>query len=376
MGLLNFETFWFVVIGVLWTGYFLLEGFDFGVGITLPFLGRDDTDRRVMINSIGPVWDGNEVWLITAGGAIFAAFPDWYATLFSGFYLALFLILVALIVRGVSFEYRNKSQNPRWRGAFDQMLFWGSAVPALLWGVAFANLLRGVPIDQDMEYVGTFFDLLNPYALFAGLATLGLFTLHGTVYLTLKTKGDLRERARRLALRLALPVAAVVIGLLVWTFVIADKPNTLPGLVPIAAGFAVLVVGWLVRERLEGWAFVATALAIVLVTANFFIELYPRVMVSSINPDFSLTVFNSSSANMSLKLMTVVAVVFMPIVLLYQGWTYYVFRARLSRDDFEVKSPIDLIASKLGGGDEQGTSTRGSSAGDARSSEEGAEEPE
>ncbi len=208
---MHLTTVWFILIAVLWTGYFVLEGFDFGVGILLPFLGRSDTDRRTMVNAIGPVWDGNEVWLITAGGATFAAFPLWYASLFSGFYLALLLILVALIVRGVSFEFRGKVNSDRWRRVWDQAIFWGSALPALLWGVAFGNIVRGVPLNAAHVYTGNLFTLLNPYGLLAGLATLTLFTLHGAIFLSLKTTGDLRQRARTAALRTAaaaVPLAA------------------------------------------------------------------------------------------------------------------------------------------------------------------------
>ncbi|NTW11644.1 MAG: cytochrome d ubiquinol oxidase subunit II, partial [Chlorobiaceae bacterium] len=196
---MDLQTIWFILITVLFTGFFFLEGFDFGVGILLPFMSRDDRERRTVINTIGPFWDGNEVWLITAGGAMFAAFPEWYATLFSGFYIALLLMLVALILRGVAFEFRSKHDNPAWRAFWDWSIFTGSAIPALLWGVAFANFIRGVPIDQSMNYAGGFFNLLNPYALVCGLASLSIFTLHGAVFLTLKTTGSLQKRAMSLA---------------------------------------------------------------------------------------------------------------------------------------------------------------------------------
>src|SRR5512141_2529184 len=213
---------WFILIGVLFTGYFFLEGFDYGVGILLPFVSKDDTDRRVVINAIGPVWDGNEVWLLTAGGAMFAAFPNWYATLFSGFYLALVLMLVALIVRGVAFEFRSKDRNPRWRKTWDILIFVGSFVPALLWGVAFANIVSGVPIDAKMNYSGTSFDLLNPCALVAGLVPLLGFALHGALFLSLKTSGDVAARARLAAQRLWLPVVVVFAVLVVMTYAFTD----------------------------------------------------------------------------------------------------------------------------------------------------------
>ena len=195
---------WFVLIAVLWTGYFFLEGFDFGIGVLTKLLARDRKERRVLINTIGPVWDGNEVWLLSAGGATFAAFPEWYATLFSGFYLPLLLILICLIVRGVAFEYRAKRPEERWQTNWEHAIFWTSLIPAVLWGVAFGNIVRGVKIDADMEYVGNLWDLLNPYAILGGLVTLFLFTFHGAVFAALKTVGDIRARARGLALKLGL----------------------------------------------------------------------------------------------------------------------------------------------------------------------------
>jgi cytochrome d ubiquinol oxidase subunit II len=335
-GYLNLQSLWFALIMVLWIGYFFLEGFDFGVGILLPFLGRDDVDRRVMVNAIGPVWDGNEVWLLVAGGATFAAFPEWYATLFSGFYLALFLILAALIFRGVAFEFRGKDRHPEWKRWWDRAIFWGSALPALLWGVAFANILRGVPIDANKEWAGSFFDLLNPYALLGGVTSLLLFTLHGGVFLTLKTENDMRERARRAARWLALPATAAVLGFLTWTFYNArSNDGIVPGVVPVAALVAVAAVEWLLREKLDGWAFLATGLSIVLITATIFLNLYPRVMVSSLGAANDLTIWNASSTHYTLKVMTIVALIFTPLVLAYQGWTYWVFRKRISRKDFE-----------------------------------------
>ncbi len=235
---LNLNTLWFFLIAVLWMGYFFLEGFDFGVGILQRFLARDDLDRRVLLNTIGPVWDGNEVWLLVAGGATFAAFPEWYATLFSGFYLPLFLVLAALIVRGVAIEFRGKLPGARWRRWWDEALFWGSAAPALLFGVAFANMVRGVPIAANKEYIGSSFDLLGPYALLGGLTTLLLFTLHGAVFLSLKTRGGVAARAQAAAARLAWPTAAGVFGFLAWTYVnatFAQHTGVVPGVVPIAA---------------------------------------------------------------------------------------------------------------------------------------------
>ncbi|MEM8619347.1 MAG: cytochrome d ubiquinol oxidase subunit II [Actinomycetota bacterium] len=320
-------TFWFIVIAVLWIGYFFLEGFDFGVGMLLHPIAHDDADRRVMINTIGPVWDGNEVWLLTAGGATFAAFPEWYATLFSGFYLPLFLILLALIFRGVAFEYRGKVDSPTWRARWDLAIAIGSWVPSVLWGVAFANIVRGVPIDADKEFTGNLFTLLNPFGLLGGAVTASLFAFHGANFLALKTLGDVRERAHRAA-RLLGPVAIVLGGVfLIWNQLERGKGWT--WITVLAA--AVLLVASVVMEQRhrEGWAFAATGVAIAMAVISLFGSLYPNVMPSTTDPAFSLTVDNASSSNYTLRVMTVVALVMTPIVLLYQGWTYWVFRKRI-----------------------------------------------
>jgi len=331
---MTLQTVWFILIGVLFSGFFFLEGFDYGVGILLPFLGRDDAERRVIINTIGPFWDGNEVWIITAGGAIFAAFPHWYATLFSGFYLALFLMLIALILRGVAFEFRSKVSDPRWRSFWDWALFGGSLVPALLWGVAIANLLHGVPIDASMNYTGTFFDLLSVYTLVAGLATVSIFTLHGAIYLSMKTDPEIAERAERIAQRVSWPTVGLVVLLVVLSYFQTDLFSRLgvnPGLTAFGAGIALIAAAVLVRTRRNGWAFIATGLGIVFTVITVFRGLYPRVMVSSLNPDWSLTIFNASSSPYTLRAMTIVAAVFVPVVLIYQGWTYWTFRGRVMK---------------------------------------------
>jgi cytochrome d ubiquinol oxidase subunit II len=350
-GYWHLEVLWFALIAILWIGYFVLEGFDFGVGTLLPFLARDDIDKRVIINTIGPVWDGNEVWLITAGAATFAAFPGWYATLFSGFYLALFLILVALIVRGVAFEYRGKRDSAHWRAWWDRAIFFGSAVPALLWGVAFANIVHGVPIDAKAEYTGTLLTLLNPYALAGGVASLAIFTLHGAIYLSLKSKGEVLERARRAARLLSVAAAVLVSAFLLWTYLDAVSANgrgVVPGVVPVTALGLTLAVPFLVRAGRDGPAFAAMALSIALVTATIFVTLYPRVLISSTNRAYDLTIWSTSSSHYALVVMSIVALTLLPLVVLYQGWTYYVFRHRVGRDDLAPpKSPIDLLS---GGG--------------------------
>jgi cytochrome d ubiquinol oxidase subunit II len=325
---MELTTVWFILIAVLWIGYFTLEGFDFGVGMLLPVLAKDDTERRVMINTIGPVWDGNEVWLLVAGGATFAAFPEWYATLFSGFYLPLLIILVALIVRGLAFEYRAKRDDDRWRGRWDLALIVGSFVPALLWGVAFGNILRGVPIDSDLEYVGGFFDLLNPYALLGGVTTLLLFLLHGALFIALKTDGDIRHRARSFAIRVGAGAAVVAVAFLGWTQ--WDTGST--GSAVAFVGAALALVAGLLQARVgrEGWAFLGTFVAIGLAVAGLFLALFPDVMPTTLDGGTGLTTSNASATDYTLRIMTVVAVVFTPVVLAYQGWTYWVFRKRIA----------------------------------------------
>ncbi|MGB8248258.1 MAG: cytochrome d ubiquinol oxidase subunit II [Chlorobium sp.] len=332
---MDLQTIWFILVTVLFTGFFVLEGFDFGVGILHPFMSSDDRERRAVINTIGPFWDGNEVWLIAAGGAMFAAFPEWYATLFSGFYPALLLMLVALIMRGVAFEFRSKHDNPAWRSFWDWSIFAGSAIPALLWGVALANFIRGVPIDQSMNYAGGFFNLLNPYALVCGLASLCIFTLHGAVFLTLKTTGILRERAMNLAKKVWAPATLLSLAFTIYTFIETDLFRRLglnPGIIPVFSVLALLSVIVLLRRNASGWAFAMTAVAIAFSTVTIFMGLFPRVLVSSLNPEWSLTIYNSSSSDYTLGIMTIVAAIFVPIVLVYQGWSYWVFRQRVTPD--------------------------------------------
>jgi cytochrome bd ubiquinol oxidase subunit II len=332
---MDLNTLWFILIGVLFVGFFILEGFDYGVGVLLPFLSKNDQERRRIINTIGPVWDGNEVWVLTAGGAMFAAFPHWYATLFSGFYLALFLMLAALIVRGVAFEFRSKDRHPRWRATWDWMIFVGSAVPALLWGVALGNMLKGVPIDQTMTYVGGFFNLLNPYALVCGLTTLAAFVTHGAIFLHLKSTDPIKARAMA-ATKMAGPATtALVVLFVISTYVWTDAFSRLgvnPGFAPIFAVVAMLAAGAFVRQEKMGWAFSMTCLALALATITIFMSLHPRVMVSSLDAAWSLTIYNASSTPYTLKVMSIVALIFIPLVLGYQAWTYWVFRHRISAE--------------------------------------------
>jgi cytochrome bd ubiquinol oxidase subunit II len=346
---MSLQTVWFVLIAILWGGYFLLEGFDFGVGVLLPFLPRDEQDRETMFDAIGPVWDGNEVWLVVAGGATFAAFPAWYATMFSGFYIALLLVLVCLMVRVVSFEWRSKSESPRWRAVWQWANTVGSVGAAFVWGVALANLVQGVPLDSSGDWAGNFWDLFSLYTVFAGVVTVLLFAFHGASYLTLRTTGELCERAVHATRRLAIPAAVGVAGFLAWTVAVAVDNNArgvVGPLVPAALGGLALVLALVfVNARKSGWAFGMTALATVLTVATIFTGLYPRVLVSSPTFSNSLTTANASSSHYALKVMTVVALIMVPIILLYQAWTYYVFRARIGGEQ-PSSSPVEALAPK------------------------------
>ncbi|SDF42391.1 cytochrome d ubiquinol oxidase subunit II [Sporomusa acidovorans] len=327
---------WFILLTVLFIGFFFLEGFDYGVGILLPFLGKNDTERRVIINTIGPVWDGNEVWMITAGGAMFAAFPHVYATLFSGFYLALFLMLMALIVRGVAFEFRSKDQNPAWRSTWDWLIFIGSAIPAVLWGVAVTNLIQGVPIDANMQYVGTFFDLLSPYTLVGGVAFFLVFAFHGALYLTLKTEGDMVKRARKAALQLGVGTAVFCLALVGLTYTNTDLFAS-AGAGSALLGAVVLFVGAYGGAycKRHGFSFILSSLTIAFTTIAFFWGLFPRLMVSNLNPAWSLTITNAASTPYTLSIMTVAALLLVPVVLVYQGWVYWIFRKRVNDKNLE-----------------------------------------
>jgi cytochrome d ubiquinol oxidase subunit II len=320
---------WFVAVAVLWTGYLVLEGFDFGVGALLPVLGRDDTDRRVMINSIGPVWDGNEVWLITAVGATFAAFPAWYGSMLSGFYLPMLAILLALIARGVAFEYRGKVDDVAWRRRWDTAIVVGSTVPAFLWGVVFANLVRGLPMTADHVVTATVVELFSPYALLGGVLTLTLFLLHGAVFLSLKTDGPVRLRARRFAAGAALAVVPLLVGFLGWTQARSGADWTLP--VAVVAVLGLIAGSALVARGREGWAFTATAITVAALVVVIFGSLFPEVLPSTTDPAFSLDIRNAASAPYTLTVMSWIALVALPVVVGYQTWSYWVFRKRVTR---------------------------------------------
>ena len=332
-----FVPLWFILITVLWTGFFVLEGFDMGVGMLHGVIGRDEPGRRTVMSTIGPLWDGNEVWLVVAAAAMFAAFPGWYATLFSGAYLLIVIMLAALILRGVSFEYRDKSPAWRWRRTWSRLLTVASLLAPFVIGMILGDLLHGLPIGANHEFTGSFWDLFQPYGIFTGVTLVALCLLHGATFIALKTAGDVRVRAGKLARRIAPLTALIVLAFVGWTHVTAGGGGFLNP-VELLVALAVLAAWMLVRGH-EGWAFAATTVTIAVSIITIFVDLYPRVMVSSTNPAFSLTARNSASTPYSLKVMTVIALVLLPIVLAYQAWTYYVFRRRISDKSFRSAAP-------------------------------------
>ncbi len=332
---MDFQVIWFILIAILFIGYFILEGFDFGVGILMPFISKDDVDRRIVINTIGPFWDANEVWLITAGGAMFAAFPHWYATLFSGFYIPLFIMLLALILRAVGFEFRSKMKEIWWRKTFDQFIFWGSLIPPLLWGVAFTNIVQGLPIGSDMNFTGNLLHILNPYALLGGVVVVLIFVLHGALFLSLRTTDALKERAEAIAEKLWIPIGVIIAVFAIlgyWNTVLFEGLGLVPGTFPTLAILSFIACYVFINQKMQGYAFAAMAATILLGASVVFYGLFPNVMPSSLDPSYSLTVYNASSSQLTLRIMSIVALLFVPVVLAYQGWSYYVFSKRITRD--------------------------------------------
>ena len=321
------QGFWFGVIAVLWAGFFVLEGFDFGVGMLLPLVGRTEAQRDVVLRSIGPVWDGNEVWLLVAGGATFAAFPEWYATVFSGFYLAFALLLIGLIVRGIGIEYRGKATTATGRRWCEAGVVVGSLLPALLLGVAFADFLRGVKLDPRHVMTGGFFELLSPYALLGGLTTLALFALHGALFLWLRTVGPTSDAAAYLARRLAVPALVLAGAFLAWTLTV--RSSVVSEVLTVLAVVGLVAAARFLLVRRPGLAFAASAVVLAMLPIWVFSALWPDVLPARNDSSLSLTVHAASSSPYTLRVMTVVALVFTPIVLAYQAWTYWVFRARI-----------------------------------------------
>jgi len=329
------QTVWFILVTVLFIGFFFLEGFDYGVGILLPFLGKKDEERRAILNTIGPIWDSNEVWMITAGGAMFASFPHVYATLFSGFYLALFLMLVALIARGLGLEFRSKVESKAWRSFWDWAIFGGSLAPALLWGVAVGNLMRGFAIEADMNYYGGLLPLLNPFSILAGLVFVSLFTMHGANFLKLKAPEVIAKRADKVGFVAWIVATVLTVAFVVWTFFATDilTKDGINGLIPAAlAAVALLATGFLGKAGKDKWAFVTGSLTVAFATIMVFAGLFPRILISSLNPEWSLTITNASSSPYTLKIMTIVVCIFLPFVLAYLIWTFWVFRKRVTAE--------------------------------------------
>lgn len=328
---------WFLLVAVLFVGFFFLEGFDFGVGMSTQLIAKNDKERRVLINSIGPFWDANEVWLITAGGAMFAAFPHWYATMFSGFYTALVFVLLALIVRGVGFEFRSKRDSALWRNTWDICIFIGSLLPPLLLGVAFSAIIKGLPIDQDMQmHASLIGDIVNGYTLLGGVTFTLLCLVHGLYFTTLRTIGELQTRARALGFKLLLPLGILLTGFVVWTMFVTDLYTQRGAILAVTTGLGVvafLAAGHFSHRKRDGWAFGMSGAVIILSVASIFIGLFPRVMISSIDQAFDLTVYNAASGEYSLKVMTIVACIMLPFVLAYQIWSYFVFHKRVKEKD-------------------------------------------
>ena len=326
---------WFILVGVLFAGFFILEGFDYGVGILLPFAGKNDTERRVILNTIGPFWDGNEVWLLTAGGAIFAAFPNWYATLFSGFYLAFFLILIGLIVRGVAIDFRSKVDSAAWRKTWDGLFFIGSLLPALLFGVAVSNFLTGVPIDANMEFVGSLFTLITPYTLLGGIVFVLVFAYHGALFLSLKSGVDsLTNRVKAYSVKIGVAMLVATVAWVIYGALITGILNSVIAVIAVALAALSLIVSVVLQLKgRSGLAFVASILAILFVTVMVFATMFPNVLISTLNPLWNLTIYNACSSPYTLKIMTIVALTLVPIVLIYQGWSFWMFRKRVTKND-------------------------------------------
>jgi len=341
----GFQTTWFVLITVLWTGFFVLEGFDFGVGMLTPVLGRSEEERVLIKETTGPFWDGNEVWLVVAGGATFAAFPDWYATMFSAYYLPLFLVLVALILRATGLEYRNRRTSPVWRARWDWVVAAACLAVPLLIGTALGGLLGGLPINQDKEFTDNFLDLVQPYALLNGVLFTALCVLQGVLFIRMKTTGEVAEQAYSRIRWIGLVVVLLTCVHLVWTQVVAN--GTVPGLAAWLALIFAVAAAWLARERGHlGMAFTASSGTIVFTVVSLFSTLYPDTMVSTTNPDYSLTV-SDSSGEYTLKLMTIVALVMVPVVLIYTAWSYWVFRTRVTGKPTSRTTAHDVIDAQV-----------------------------
>lgn len=330
---------WFVLASMLFTGYFFLEGFDYGVGMLLPIISRTDRERRLVLSTIGPFWDGNEVWLIAAGGTLLAAFPAWYASFLSSFYLAFFLLLVGLIVRGVGIEFRSRIDDGKWRRLWDSLFVTGSVIPPLIWGFVMANMVKGVPFDAHGNFVGPWLKLVNVYSIVGAVTVALVFALHGALFLMIRTRGALHDRAEKLAFRIGPVTTGIFVVFVAITYYQADIVRRLgldPGPIPVFALLSLIAIRLFLHNKQEKWAFAATGLTIIFATVTIFLSLYPNVMISSINPRWNLTIFNAAANPYSLHVMTITAVCILPIVLGYQAWSYWVFRKRI-----DERSPLE-----------------------------------
>ncbi|WP_459501244.1 cytochrome d ubiquinol oxidase subunit II [Bacillus sp. C1] len=337
--MLSLNELWFLIISTLFIGFFVLEGFDFGVGTVSRFLGKNDLEKRIYLNTIGPFWHANEVWLVCAGGAMFAAFPHWYATLFSGFYIPFVFILLALIIRGVAFKFRGKIENHKWKGIWDWGILIGSVLPPLIFGITISNFMVGVPIDENKNVVGGFMQLLHPFALLGGVMFLLLCIVHGLHFITLRTTGKLRERARIVAIKIA-PASLITLllfaGVGLWKTDIFTIHGTEWIMVPIGAFVALFASTLLNKRRRDGWAFFMTSLTIILLSASVFIGMFPRVMISTLGAVNDLTIYNAASGDYALKLMSYFSITILPFVIGSQIWSFYVFKQPVkSNNDLE-----------------------------------------
>lgn len=327
---------WFLLIAILFVGFFVLEGFDFGVGALARFLGKSDREKQAYIATIGPFWDANEVWLITAGGAMFAAFPHWYATLFSGLYIPLVFMLLALIIRGVSFQFREQVKSFAWKNTWDWALFIGSFIPPILWGIVLANFMTGMPINGEKEITGGFLQFLHPFALLSGAMFLLLCLVHGLQFITIRTTGLLRERAKKVGTVIA-PITLVFVLLFIIVGWYQTDIFTYHGtawiILPFVAWGALLFAQVFNVNNQDVWAFAMTSFTIILLTASIFIGMFPRLIISTIDPAFDLTIYNAASGAYTLKVMSYFSLALLPFVLGYQGWSYYIFRKRISKQE-------------------------------------------
>lgn len=332
----SLNEFWYLLVSILFVGFIFLEGFDFGIGMVSRFLGRNDLERRAFINTIGPFWDANEVWLISAIGAMFAAFPNWYATLLSGSYVLFVLLLLSLIGRGVAFEFRGKVEKQAWKNAWDWVIFFGSLFPPIIFGILFSALMKGLPVERNMQMNAGFSDIVNLYTITGGVTLTMLCLWHGLIFATIRTMDDIRDRSRKVAMKL-LPINALLLlifsGMTFFETDLFSNHSRLMLYTFFIGIFVYLLAGFFLTRKKDGWAFAMSGLILILSISSIFAGLFPNVLVSSINESYSLTIHNAASGNYSLKIMSYAAIALLPFVLGYQIWSYYVFRKRVDHKE-------------------------------------------